>query len=165
MLEHLTDEKKALSELGRVLKKGGHIALTVPNSNFPFLWDPLNWILMKLFNTHINKDIWWLSGIWADHERLYSLNELKIVIKNSPFTSGPLKTVVHWSWPFAHFILYGIGKNLVERLGLGMGNRFLYTKKSAVMTHVASLMKAPSTYLDQRCPISPAVNICVLLEK
>ena len=57
VLEHLSDDAKGLSELKRVLKPTGKLVVTVPNHHFPFLWDPLNWLLMKLFNTHINKDI------------------------------------------------------------------------------------------------------------
>lgn len=165
VLEHLVDEKKALQELRRVLKKNGVIALTVPDVQFPFLWDPLNWLLMRLFKTHISKDIWWLAGIWADHERLYSLKELKKTIEVNSFKIDRVERVVHWSWPFAHFILYGIGKNLIERLGLEMGNRFSYTKKNGVMLALASIMKAPSTYLDSTLPLSASVNICALLKK
>ncbi len=71
VLEHLLDDGRALLELRRVLKKNGILIITVPNKNFPFFWDPLNWILMHFFKTHINKNIWWLAGICADHERLY----------------------------------------------------------------------------------------------
>lgn len=63
VLEHLKDDKKALMELKRVLKKNAHLIITVPNYYFPFFWDPLNWLLMRLFKTHINKNIWWLAGI------------------------------------------------------------------------------------------------------
>lgn len=165
VLEHLKDEKNALKELKRVLKKNGIIALTVPDVQFPFLWDPLNWLLMTFFGTHISKDIWWLAGIWADHERLYSIDELKKIVGNNSFKYEKCEKVVHWSWPFAHFILYGIGKNLIERFGLEIGNRFLYKKKNTIMTTLASIMKAPSTYLDTKLPISSAINICMLLRK
>src|SRR5207248_2770153 len=56
VLEHLDDEPRALAEIKRVLRPGGTLAITVPNHNYPFLWDPLNKILEMLFKTHINKD-------------------------------------------------------------------------------------------------------------
>jgi len=165
VLEHLTSEKRALDELKRVLKKDGIIALTIPNEQFPFLWDPLNWLLMKLFHTHVPKDIWWLAGIWADHERLYSPERLERVLHKNDFEVVEQKKVIHWSWPFAHLILYGIGKNLIERLGFKMGNRFSYKKKGLAIEILAAIMKAPSTLLDSNIPLSSSVNICMLLKK
>ncbi|MEJ2745750.1 MAG: class I SAM-dependent methyltransferase, partial [bacterium] len=43
VLEHLNDDRHALLEVSRVLKRGGVVGLTVPNCNYPLLWDPLNW--------------------------------------------------------------------------------------------------------------------------
>ena len=35
VLEHLDDDTKAISEISRVLKKGGKLVLTVPSRNYP----------------------------------------------------------------------------------------------------------------------------------
>ena len=96
IIEHLKDDKKALLELKRVLKPGGILVITVPNKNFPFLWDPLNWFLMKFFNTHVEKGIWWLAGIWADHERLYTTDNLKNLALNSGFKIKKFEYFIHW---------------------------------------------------------------------
>ena len=165
VLEHLKDENKALSELARVLKKGGLIALTVPNERFPFLWDPLNWILMKLFRTHVSKDVWWLAGIWADHDRLYSFSELQNLFAKLPFNINKQKESIHWSWPFVHLILYGIGKNMIERLGITSVSRFEFKPSSPFLSFAASFMKLPSTHLDRLIPTSSSVNICALIKK
>lgn len=36
VLEHINDDKKAVKELYRVLKKNGVLLITVPNHNYPF---------------------------------------------------------------------------------------------------------------------------------
>ncbi len=164
VLEHLQDDKKGLKELKRVLKKSGTLVITVPNKNFPFLWDPLNWILMKLFNTHINKNIWWLAGIWADHERLYSLKEITNLIKNSDLKIEKAEQLIRWCWPFSHFLLYAIGKNLVETVGLKNFNRFNFAKKSYISEFIAKVCALPSNLLDSRVKIKPTVNIILLLK-
>src|SRR5688572_26501638 len=40
VLEHLPSDIKGLREIRRILKKGGKLILTVPNANYPLLWDP-----------------------------------------------------------------------------------------------------------------------------
>lgn len=145
VLEHVSDDRSALKELHRVLKKGGTMIITVPNRNFPFLWDPLNWTLMKLFNTHVPKHIWWLAGIWADHERLYKQAEFEKLIK-SKFTICSSHTLVHWCWPFSHFLLYGIGKNIVERLNAKSFSRFSFEKDRPLTRILAKIFSLPSRF-------------------
>lgn len=143
-MEHLEDDKKAVVELYRVLKKGGTLLVSVPNINFPFLWDPLNWMLMKLFNIHVNKNTWWLAGIWADHERLYSEYDIKKLL-NFKFKILNFKLVVSWCWPFTHFLLYGIGKNIVERLGVTEFSRFTIKKTRGAAYYLARFMALPNS--------------------
>lgn len=163
VLEHLSDDKKALLETKRVLKPSGFILITVPNYNFPFLWDPLNWILMRFFNTHINKNIWWLAGIWADHERLYTQEEI-IRKTQGRFTIEKVELLTNWCWPFAHFILYGVGKNLVEKLNLSQFNRFSF-KRKPLSSLLAKLLALPSNFMDKKLPNRNSVNIVILGKK
>ena len=164
LLEHLKDDKRGIKELSRVLKKNGTIAITVPNYDFPFFWDPLNWILMRFFNTHIDKNIWWLAGIWADHERLYKKEELKEKI-NKYFRPIKFKLLIRWCWPFSHLILYGIGKNLVERLNINSLDRFNFEDKKQFSSAIAKIFSLPSSLLDKRFKIKSAMNIVVLAQK
>lgn len=129
ILEHLEDDSAGLLELKRVLKKTGTLIVTVPHHNFPFFWDPLNWILMHLFNTHTPKDMWWLSGVWADHVRLYTEEELSSLVKQAGFNVKKVKRLIRYCLPFTHFIIYGIGKNMVERLGMKEFDRFNFQEK------------------------------------
>ncbi len=164
ILEHLTDDLKALAEIKRVLKPNGLLAITIPNYNFPFLWDPINWILMNFFNTHINKKIWWLAGIWADHERLYDIDKLKKLMSKTGFKIKKIEKTIHWCWPFSHFLLYGLGKNLVERFNLNQFNRFFVQKKKIFSLVLARLFSLPSNLLDKKIKIknNPSVGICIL---
>jgi len=167
ILEHLPNEAKALKELKRVLKQNGTILITVPNENFPFLWDPINWVLMKFFNTHIPKNIWWLAGIWADHQRLYTKERLtKSLEANGFILLKEPKKLIQWSWPFAHFLLYGIGKNIVERMPKGeYFNRFAFQKPKIFSIILAFFMHLPSNILDRSFPHSHSVNLFVEVKK
>lgn len=164
VLEHLDDDKKALVELKRILKSNGVLVITVPNYNFPFLWDPFNWILMRFFKTHINKDIWWLAGIWADHKRLYSKEEITSKVKEY-FKIVDQKLFLYWCWPFSHFLLYGIGKNLVEKLGFDDFNRFNFTGGKTFSSFVAHIVRLPSQFLDRLSRANNTVNIGILAKK
>lgn len=157
VLEHLKDDSQALIELNRVLKKGGVLILTVPNFNFPFLWDPLNWILMKLFNTHINKNIWWLAGIWADHERLYTHDQLQNLLRRTGFVVKNRVSFIRWCIPFSHFLLYGIGKNIVERLGAKQFDRFNFNDKK-ISRFLANIFRLPQK-LESKKPSKISVSI------
>jgi SAM-dependent methyltransferase len=44
VLEHLTDQPAAVSELCRISNRG---VIAVPTLEFPFLYDPLNWVLIR----------------------------------------------------------------------------------------------------------------------
>ena len=149
ILEHIPDVDKGLKEINRVLKPGGTLLITVPNNNFPFFWDPLNWILMRLFKTHINKDIWWLAGMWADHQRLFAVKEIEQKKKKNGYKVLNSELFINYCWPLSHFLLYGIGKNLVERLKLTTGDRFIFDNKRQGGNLLAKAMAAPSRFLDR----------------
>ncbi len=164
ILEHLDDDKMAVKELHRVLKKGGTLLVSVPNKNYPFLWDPLNWVLERLFKKHINKNIWWLAGIWADHERLYSVKEITRLLEKR-FSITKSATAISWCWPFSHFLLYGIGKNIVETFAGNSIGRFDFTTEKPVSNLIARIAALPSNLLDKRFPRKVAMNILIEAQK
>ena len=71
VIEHLTNDMEAISEICRLLKKGGKLIVTTPSKDFPIFYDPLNYILNR-FGKKIPIGIWG----WG-HERLYSIRELE----------------------------------------------------------------------------------------
>jgi len=133
VLEHIPDDQKVVSEMYRVLKPGGIAMVTVPNKNYPFCWDPLNWILERVFSWHIPSNIWWLAGLWADHVRLYEDKDLKDKLKKVGFKIEKVWYSTHYCFPFSHFFLYGIGKNLVEQGFLKSFNRFKGKQKQSLI--------------------------------
>lgn len=165
ILEHLDDDKKALKELYRVLKKGGILLVSVPNKNYPFLWDPLNWILERFFNTHIHKDRWWLAGIWADHERLYTQKQLITTVEKQQFSVEDKQEFIRWCWPFTHFMLYAIGKNLVERMGASKFDRFNIDQEKPLSGFIALIVRLPSLLLDKTLPISAFQTLAIVARK
>jgi ubiquinone/menaquinone biosynthesis C-methylase UbiE len=112
VLEHLEDEDKALQEIRRVLKPGGKIVITVPNKDYPFLWDPINRFLEDIFQMRIQKGIF--AGIWAYHVRLYDRNQLRKLLQKNRFRVKKITGATHYCFPFNHNIVYGIGKTLRE---------------------------------------------------
>lgn len=112
ILEHVDDDAQALREAYRVLKPGGVVVMTVPNANYPFWWDPINKMLETLFKTKIRRGP--LAGIWANHVRLYTLPELREPVLEAGFTIEAERAFTHYSFPFIHNLVYGLGKPLLE---------------------------------------------------
>jgi len=124
ILEHLDNDLLALQEIHRILEPKGKAIISVPHKNYPFLWDPLNWLLERTLHFHLPSQIWWLAGIWADHKRLYQEEELIHKAKVVGLAIKKVWRTTHYCLPFAHFLFYGIGKNLVEKGVLKEFNRF-----------------------------------------
>jgi SAM-dependent methyltransferase len=112
VLEHLDDDVAGLREALRVLKPGGVAAITVPNANYPLSWDPINKSLETVFGTHIGSGP--LAGIWANHVRLYTMAELRSSVESAGFIVEEERSFTHYSFPFIHNLVYGLGKPLLE---------------------------------------------------
>lgn len=106
VLEHVINDRKALAEIKRVLKKNGLLIVTVPNHNYPFLWDPINKILESVSGKYIQGGFW--AGIWNKHRRLYYLNEITDLINQSGFQVKERLALTHYCLPFNHLILYAL---------------------------------------------------------
>jgi SAM-dependent methyltransferase len=112
VLEHLDDDVAGLREAYRVLKPGGVVAITVPHANYPFWWDPINKTLETAFNTHIGSGP--LAGIWANHVRLYTPEDLRASVAAAAFVIEAERSFTHHAFPFIHNLVYGLGKPLLE---------------------------------------------------
>lgn len=101
--EHLPNDLRGLKEVYRCLKKDGVLLLTVPNHHYPFLWDPVNWTLERLFNFHIKSGFF--AGIWNQHIRLYYPEQIDKVIKEAGFKIKKIEVQTRWCLPFNHYLI------------------------------------------------------------
>lgn len=115
VLEHIPDDLKALTEVKRVIKPNGVIAITVPNHNYPFFWDPLNWVREHLGLGHFNPNNGLFGGIWAMHLRLYHPDEIRDLVERIGLKIEKIKVLTHYCVPFNHNILY-IGKQFYIKM-------------------------------------------------
>lgn len=114
VLEHLADDRGALREVFRVLKPGGILALSVPHANYPFWWDPINKTIEALGGRPIRSP-GPITGLWSNHWRLYRPETLRDVVSGAGFSVEALEEQTHYAFPFIHFIVYSIGKPLIEK--------------------------------------------------
>jgi ubiquinone/menaquinone biosynthesis C-methylase UbiE len=108
VIEHVNDEQAVLKEVFRILKRNGILALTTCNIDYPFFWDPINWILQHIFNTHIRSGFW--AGIWNQHTRLYKKDYIDRLIKRSGFEVLDIESLTSWCLPFNHYLVNMIAK-------------------------------------------------------
>lgn len=110
--EHLPNDVKGFTELHRVMKKNSTLIVTVPNLNYPFLWDPINWILERSTGKHIKNGFF--AGLWYDHIRLYKPSQIGRVVKKASFKLEKVEAITFWCLPFNHHLV-----NLGARLLYG----------------------------------------------
>lgn len=166
VIEHVYDEKKALSEAYRVLKTNGTFILTTCSIDYPFLWDPVNWILQHLFNTHIKSGFW--AGIWNQHLRLYKINTLNELIKRSKFKIEMSEFLTRWCLPFNHYLVNFVARlfyrgNLPQEISKGL-NKFEKEKGTLLVRTIFWLVNTYD-HLNDLFPGRGGVSIFVKAKK
>jgi SAM-dependent methyltransferase len=169
VLEHLEDDVAGLREVYRVLKPGGVVAITVPNADYPFWWDPINKTLETLLRTHISRGP--LAGIWANHVRLYTRSRLRDSVLSGGFTIEEERAFTHYCFPFIHNLVYGLGKPLLEsgRLPRAMADaadRTTFDRNNGSLLNPINLGLKAFNFFDRRNVMNEAegrstVNLCI----
>jgi SAM-dependent methyltransferase len=113
VLEHVKDDWAALRSVFRVLRPGGTLAISVPHARYPFLWDPINAVWTRIGGSPITGNH--PAGIWSGHARLYHPDRLAHLVRAAGFEVESVEEATHYCFPLTHFILYSIGKPLIER--------------------------------------------------
>jgi hypothetical protein len=152
-----------------MLKPGGVVAITVPNANYPFWWDPINKTLESVFHIHIGKGP--LAGIWANHVRLYTAEKLRSSVVAAGFTVEEERAFTHYSFPFIHNLVYGLGKPLLESGALpkSMANaadRTAFDKNDGSLLNPINLGLKVLNFFDRPNVMSEpvgrsTVNLCI----
>ena len=173
ILEHIDRDVDGLREVYRVLKPGGVVAITVPNANYPFWWDPINKSLESVFHTHIGKGP--LAGIWANHVRLYTAEKLRASVLAAGFTVEEERAFTHYSFPFIHNLVYGLGKPLLEAGALpkSMANaadRTTFDKNDGSLLNPINLGLKVLNFFDRPNAMNEpvgrsTVNLCIKARK
>lgn len=142
--EHLPNDIAGFKELLRVMKKNGEIVVTVPNHNYPFLWDPINWILERTTGNHIKTGFF--AGLWYDHLRLYKPKELVKSVKKAGFNVVKVEAMTYWCLPFNHHLV-NLGARLLYggKLSPDISRSFNKYKKN---TNKPSLIKLAFTIVN-----------------
>lgn len=173
ILEHIDRDVDGLREVKRVLKPGGVIAITVPNANYPFWWDPINKTLESLFGIHIQNGP--LAGIWANHVRLYTREQLRQSVLGAGLVVEEERAFTHHSFPFIHNLVYGLGKPLLESGALpqAMANaadRTTFDRNDGSLLNpinlalrILNLFDRPNTMNEP--PGRSTVNLCIKARK
>ena len=161
VLEHIDDDVAGLKEIYRVLKPGGVVAITVPNADYPFWWDPINKTLEFLFKRPIRHGTF--AGIWANHVRLYRRDQLRDAVLGAGFILEEQRAFTHDCFPFIHNLVYGIGKPLLESglLPENMANaadRTTFDKNDGSLLNPINLGIKVLNFFDRNNPISEPVG-------
>ena len=114
VLEHIQADDEALHTLYRLLTPGGILAVSVPCAHYPFWWDPISrcreWLGLSPLIDHP-----WIATIWSNHVRLYRPAQLSALLTRIGFVVEAIELQTRHTFPFVHFIVYSIGKPLLDR--------------------------------------------------
>ncbi len=120
VIEHLDEPMKIISEIWRILKKGGRVFVTTPNYAFPSLWAPVEWLADQ--SRMVAK-----MGGGEQHVQKFSPRSLADMFQKAGFKTERLGTFYHFS-PFASLLSTKWAETLLARevKGGDLGGMIIY---------------------------------------
>ncbi|NLG28449.1 MAG: methyltransferase domain-containing protein [Chloroflexi bacterium] len=112
VLEHLTDDAGGLREVVRVMRPGAVIAMTVPHRRYSWWYDPINRAAEALTGRPIRTGPF--AGIWANHERLYTREQVLDVVQGAGLVVEQVEELTHFCFPGTQTWVYTVGKGLID---------------------------------------------------
>jgi SAM-dependent methyltransferase len=100
VIEHVDAPEALLDEIQRTLKPGGTLILTCPNHYFPLIYDPINFVLRRLWRPiSIGAYAYGHQKLVreAEMERWLAARDLRIEARTK--LSRPLSAIVELYWP------------------------------------------------------------------
>jgi 2-polyprenyl-3-methyl-5-hydroxy-6-metoxy-1,4-benzoquinol methylase len=91
VLEHAENDVELVGEMGRVLKQGGHLTMTVPNAQYPLTFDPINYLLELLVGRHLPLGMWGFG-----HRRLYKVESLCRLLADAGVAAQGITRMSFW---------------------------------------------------------------------
>ena len=123
----------------------------------------------SLFHAHIQTGP--LAGIWANHIRLYTAEKLRNTVEAAGFRVEAERAFTHYSFPFIHNVVYGLGKPLLESGALppSMANaadRTAFDRNDGSLLNPINLGLAVLNWFDRpnvmdEPPGRSTVNLCI----
>jgi SAM-dependent methyltransferase len=162
VLEHVADDIGSLLEVKRIVQPGGLIAITVPNHDYPLLWDPVNWTRERLGLPPIREGFF--GGLWTEHRRLYTRDSIVDLVRRAGLEVEDARQFVHHCFPFAHNLVYGLGMRLVQSGILSEADRFRYDGNTASRFAPLNLARGLFRWIDSwNDPVSDEGKTAVIL--
>jgi ubiquinone/menaquinone biosynthesis C-methylase UbiE len=107
VIEHLDAPMKVISEISRILKKGGLVFTTTPNYAFPSLWPPMEWL------ADASRLVAKMGG-GEQHVQKFSPPSLAGAFQEVGFETVKLGTFYHFS-PFASMLSNTWAETLLKK--------------------------------------------------
>jgi 2-polyprenyl-3-methyl-5-hydroxy-6-metoxy-1,4-benzoquinol methylase len=130
VIEHIKNEKQVIKEIFRVLNYGGLLILSTVNENFPFTYDPVNYLL-KRFKLHLPIGVWGFG-----HKRIYNVKQLEKLVEKNGFKIQKIKFLTHFLAGFFENylseILRPLSESRLERILTCLAKYFLPITKLVV---------------------------------